>query len=565
MTISVQQINIHDRNYTTWETECLEGEQDHSFCVDPIGHKLFHGDVIKISDGKLDITKSSVRTLNYICGVLVLGQNKTYGKYKNKLLYKCIPGKSNLPMFLIPYEQKNSFSKNFKNKYVIFSFNEWNGKHPIGKLLNVFGDVSDMEAFYTYQLYYREINISFKTFIANTKYLEKYKKYDVSDLLKQYPTIVNMEKENVFSIDPEGCLDFDDAFSIHKNKKASYILRIYIANVSVWLDYLDLWKSFSDRVSTIYFPEKNHPMLPTVLSNKLCSLQKNEKRIAFVCEVHIEKLKIVDIKYFNACISIHNNYIYDEERLITNTDYLRLYNLTKNLNEEKETNYLPVVNDSHDVVAYVMILMNHLCAKDISMHKNGIYRSLTMKDNELGKVPEKIRTFVYLLKNSSGSQYVTFNEKIGHAILKLSKYIQITSPIRRLTDLLNMIQFQNNHSLIEWKNGEETKRFYEGWLERLDYINEKMKQIKKAQNDCNSLYLCTTNSDIMDTFHDGYILEKEEQQDVFHYMIYLNDLQMMVKMKNILDLPIYSNHKFKIFVFCDENSLKQKVKVQMFD
>ena len=50
-------------------------------------------------------------------------------------------------------------------------------------------------------------------------------------------------------------------------------------------------EEFSDRVSTIYFPEKNHPMLPTVLSNKLCSLQKNEKRIAFVCEVHIEKLK----------------------------------------------------------------------------------------------------------------------------------------------------------------------------------------------------------------------------------------------------------------------------------
>ena len=34
-------------------------------------------------------------------------------------------------------------------------------------------------------------------------------------------------------------------------------------------------------------------------------------------------------------------------------------------------------------------------------------------------------------------------------------------------------------------------------------------------------------------------------------------------MKNILDLPIYSNHKFKIFVFCDENSLKQKVRVKL--
>ncbi len=563
----MQSINIHDRNYMEWTLEYkdTDKENDHGFCVDPITDKLFDGDLFKIEQEKLTIIKSNVRDAAYICGILVLGQNKTFGKYKNKLLFKCIPGKSNLPMFLIPYEQKHGFCKNFKNKYVIFSYNEWNAKHPIGKLLNVFGDVSDMQAFYTYQLYYREINISYKKFILNTKYLEKYKKYDVSDLLATYPSIVNMEQENVFSIDPEGCLDFDDAFSIQKNKKASYILRIYIANVSVWLDYLNLWNSFSDRVSTIYFPDKNHPMLPTVLSNKLCSLQKNERRIAFVCEVHIEKLNIVDIKYFNACICIRNNYIYDEEKLVTNTDYLRLYNLTKNLNEEKNTNYLPIINDSHDVVAYVMILMNHLCAKDISTHQNGIYRSLTMKENELGNVPEKIRTFVYLLKNSSGSQYVTFNEKIGHAVLKLSKYIQITSPIRRLTDLLNMIQFQKNHSLIEWKDEEETKKFYQGWLERLDYINEKMKQIKKAQNDCNSLYLCSTNTDIIDRFHDGYILEKEQEESVFHYMVYLNDLQMMVKMKNILDLPLYSNHKFKIFVFCDENTLKQKVRVQLFD
>ena len=374
-----------------------------------------------------------------------------------------------------------------------------------------------------------------------------------------------MEKENVFSIDPEGCLDFDDAVSIRKNKTTNYILRIYISNVSIWLDYLDLWKHFSDRVSTIYFPDKNHPMMPPVLSNKLCSLQKNQKRIAFVCEIYIEELKIVDVKYFNSCIVVKNNFVYDEDLLMKSKDYLRLQHLTKDLNEKKETNYLPVIKDSHDVVAYLMILMNHLCAKDLASHKNGIYRSLVMKEGEIDSVPEDIRSFIYLLKNSSGSKYVEFNDKIGHAVLKLSQYVQITSPIRRLTDLLNMIQFQNNHSLVRWKNDGATKKFYLGWLERLQYINEKMKQIKKAQNDCNCLHACTTNSDIIDNFHQGYIIEKEKEESLFHYMIYLKELQMMVKMKNILDLPIYSNHKFKIFVFCDENTLKQKVRVQLFD
>ena len=305
--------------------------------------------------------------------------------------------------------------------------------------------------------------------------------------------------------------------------------------------------------------------MPPVLSNKLCSLQTNQKRIAFVCEIYIENLEIVDVKYLNACIIVKNNFVYDENLLLKSKDYLRLQHLTKNLNDKKKTNYLPFINDSHDVVAYLMILMNHLSAKDLARHKNGIYRSLVMKEGEIDSVPEDIRSFVYLLKNSTGSKYVEFNDKIGHAVLNLSQYVQITSPIRRLTDLLNMIQFQNNHSLVRWKNDRETKKFYGGWLERLEYINEKMKQIKKAQNDCNCLYACTTNNDIIDNFHQGHIIEKEEEESIFHYMVYLKDLQMMVKMKNILDLPIYSNHKFKIFVFCDENSLKQKVRVQLFD
>ena len=92
-----------------------------------------------------------------------------------------------------------------------------------------------------------------------------------------------------------------------------------------------------------------------------------------------------------------------------------------------------------------------------------------------------------------------------------------------------------------------------------------MKQIKKAQNDCNSLYLCTTNVELLNDLHDGYIIEKKQEDTIYNYMVYLYETKMIVKMKYILDLPVYSNHKFKIFVFNDENSLKQKVKVQMFD
>ena len=44
-----------------------------------------------------------------IAGVLML--DKMFGRHKNKLLYRCIPYNKNLPIFLIPYEEKTSFSK----------------------------------------------------------------------------------------------------------------------------------------------------------------------------------------------------------------------------------------------------------------------------------------------------------------------------------------------------------------------------------------------------------------------------------------------------------------------
>ena len=42
------------------------------------------------------------------------------------------------------------------------------------------------------------------------------------------------------SIDPEGCEDIDDAFSCKQNDDGTVTLSVYIANVPVWLDHLEL-------------------------------------------------------------------------------------------------------------------------------------------------------------------------------------------------------------------------------------------------------------------------------------------------------------------------------------
>ena len=55
-------------------------------------------------------------------------------------------------------ELKIGFSKNIVNKYVVFKFEHWNDKHPRGILVNTLGNVDNLEAFYEYQLYIRDIH-----------------------------------------------------------------------------------------------------------------------------------------------------------------------------------------------------------------------------------------------------------------------------------------------------------------------------------------------------------------------------------------------------------------------
>ena len=49
--------------------------------------------------------------------------------------------------------------------------------------------------------------------------------------------------QNIFTIDPNGSTEFDDAISIENLKKTNqYKISVYISNVYVWLETLDLWK-----------------------------------------------------------------------------------------------------------------------------------------------------------------------------------------------------------------------------------------------------------------------------------------------------------------------------------
>jgi exoribonuclease R len=572
----VYKVLINDRGYTSWSFHTTTEFQTVELPVIPAEHKLFTNDVFSLdSKNSVSLLHSSIRNTDSIPGVLILKNNKTYGRQggNGKLLYKCIPDDMRLPSFLVPYEIKNmGFSKVFVNLYVTFQFKEWTDKHPHAILSQVIGSVDVLDNFYEYQLYCKSLNASIQKFTKDTSKALKTNTHDafIENISKKYPSIENRtDRANwrVFSIDPDTSLDYDDAFSIKILENGIQMLSIYISNVTIWLDVLNLWESFSRRISTIYLPDRKRPMLPTILSDCLCSLQSNHTRIAFVMDVFInDEGDILELKYSNCTINLFKNFAYEEASLLINPDYLQLVETSKKLSNKYK--YISNVRNSHEIVAYLMILMNYHTAKELLKNGNGIFRSTILNRNITipEQLPEEVGKFIKIW-NSSAGQYIDASvlaegQTISHDLLEVDAYIHITSPIRRLVDLLNIIQFQQNSGIIQIS--ENADKFYRKWLKELEYINTTMRSIRRVQNDCSLLHLCNTTPEIMSKEYEGYAFDKLERNDgLFQFVVFLPELRLTSRVILRENLSNYEKSMYKLYLFNDEEKFKKKIRLQL--
>ena len=411
-------------------------------------------------------------------------------------------------MFLVPYELKHiGFDKVLTNLYITFHFVEWKGKHPIGKITATIGRVDSLDNYYEYQLYCKSLNASIHKVHQSDKRLCKGNEWRRTNYEKIFMKNIMRHKKlskidpdwYVYSIDPSTSTDFDDAVShtlVYNSNLGKVVnkLSIYISNVSLLLDHLNIWESFSRRVSTIYLPDRKRPMLPTILSDGLCSLIENKTRFAFTLDLHIDNGKIIDFKFVNTKIMVVKNFRYEEKCLLENEKYTTLVDLLRTM--IPHNNYLSRIRNSHDVVAFMMVLMNHHTAKFMYDLKKGVFRNVIVDSNASKKeMPENLNQEVSLffkMWNGGSAQYVDIEDvkettHLRHDMLEIDAYLQITSPIRRLVDLLNLICIQKTLCMVTLT--ENSDSFYKEWIGQMDYINSSMRSIRKVQNDCDLITL----------------------------------------------------------------------------
>jgi len=564
-------VKVEDSKYTQYEyldVKTLK-KSEKVFTKSPAEMRLFNQDII---DENYNVLHSSVRSMRFIPGVLVC-DGVTYGRSGGSITspyfwYRCIPDDKRLPEFLVSFKIKHDFSTYTVNKYIVFRFKCWTErqKHPMATCENTLGDVNILPNFYEYQLYCKSLYASITWFKKDTmKKLKEENLETYTGMIFWQNDVEDRTDRKIYTVDPVNSRDFDDAFGIDMcGDKPYYILSIYISNVSFWLDTLDLWESFSKRISTIYLPDRKRPMLPTILSDQICSLVEGEKKFAFTIDLRIDKTidQIIKYDFVNTMINVKKNYRYDTNEL-DNPDIKLAFICVKNLN--KDYKYVDKIENTHDMIAYMMILMNYYCARFLKMEKTGLYRSAKLNQDYKPPehVPKEINKFLKLW-HSFGGQYCDYNHFEKHDLLELDAYVHITSPIRRLPDLLNMIIIQDKMGLLKLKG--KRKDFYNGWMkdESIEYINQTIRSIRRVQNDCNLLELCSKDETIKDKVFEAYIFDKIVRNDaLYQYMVFMPEFKMTNRFTSRHDIELYSKQNFKVYVFMDEIRLKQKIRIEI--
>lgn len=550
--------NITDRHYTSWTFD--PAIPDISF-ANPFSQKIFHQDQIEYQEktNTFHILQSLVRSAKYIPGVLVLEKNLTYGRTANKkrLLYSCIPFQKELPVFLVPYEIQLGFQKTPRNKYVLFRFDNWQDKHPHGILVETIGDVDHLPAHYEYVLYCKNVRKSACPKPIRQLLSENPPEYYV-DLIfsnpEKYGYIADQRVSDtrIFSIDPKGCVDRDDALSILKTDNPNrFQIGVYIANVWVWIETFNLWDYLETcNISTIYLPDKNRTMLPDILSEKICSLDVGKPCFSVVMEfdVDLDSKTIVKKYVYQSTICISKNFDYDSPALLKYPDYKLLLQVTKQIDAN--------ITDSHELVAFWMMKMNMCMAEEMYSKRTGIFRmaksvnsnpSLTQHTN-----PE-LQLFLRLWENRISGEYITYDpyrQDYTHCVMGVAKYMHFTSPIRRIVDLWNQIIWIGKHPITLGENV-------------MEKVNRENKVIRKIQNECELLHLFQNVSD--NEVQEGMIIDVEAKNKTnqMKYSVYLPKYKCVIWLVEKPGLQLYSTIQCRILYFKREDKYQHKIRLSL--
>lgn len=301
----------------------------------------------------------------FFCGIINIDKHITI--YNNKyinieinltniLKYR---DKFKIFKFFTKYNNKLKFNK---NKYILFKLIEEskiNKNDIFCNIVHIFGDIDNYESFLEYNIFVKKLyNIDFFKFDIFWKKILLRESY-IDDIISKYK-IINRFNNNIISIDPDDCYIIDDAIGYEKIDNID-IISIYIPNIALWINYLDLdnelLKLKNNNIKDIESNIKiKNSLIANILKKEFFSLKKLSRHICFTIDIYIQNNSIIKIDYLNSVVYLRNNYIYDNRYLELDKMYLDIFFITKKLNTKVK--YMSKITRSNSIIEYYMTLIN---------------------------------------------------------------------------------------------------------------------------------------------------------------------------------------------------------------
>lgn len=125
---------------------------------------------------------------------------------------------------------------------------------------------------------------------------------------------IDLTKELLVTIDGIDAKDFDDAICVTKLSNGNYRLLVAIADVSHYVtENSPIDEEAFIRGTSVYLADRVIPMLPTQLSNGICSLNEQVERLCMVADMEIDKYGLsVSHRIYQAFMKSVRRMNYDE-------------------------------------------------------------------------------------------------------------------------------------------------------------------------------------------------------------------------------------------------------------
>jgi len=333
-----------------------------------------------------------------------------------------------------------------------------------------------------------------------------------------------------WTTDPADAQDFDDAISVEQREE-EYVLWVHIADVSHYVHPdSNMWEEAVERGNTVYLPGYTVHMLPPMLAETVCSLVPNEDRLAHTVEMHLDKenLSFETIDIYKSVINSDERLTYtqcenrlDDEDAPLHEENTLAFELADQLHEQRKEDGSLVLNPrrdrAHTLIEESMLKANKAVTHTLMWDRGveAMYRvhpqptpdqwskalqeiqeldGVSIPGDAWGGDPRKAVNAA--LENSPGRSLDKIQRAVlkvmprakymndpfgGHHALNFDIYGHFTSPIRRLSDLINHWIVHENEvpeNLIELcdrasnrqKDAETAERNYKQFMQdhRLD-------------------------------------------------------------------------------------------------